>query len=60
MSTHVASVGGSYMSKYLESTPVMTGNGALRTSDKLRGHSGMYGHCHTNGKIICHRDKIGK
>jgi len=50
-STQVTSVGGSYKSKNLESTPIRNGNGACKTSAKLRGHNGIYGHCHLNGKI---------
>jgi hypothetical protein len=29
------------------------GVGALRTSDRPRGHKGMYGHCHCRGNINC-------
>jgi len=47
----VTSVGGSYKSKNLESTPIRNGNGACKTSAKLRGHNGIYGHCHLNGNI---------
>jgi len=50
-STQVTSVGGSYKSKNLESTPIRNGNGACKTSAKLRGHNGIYGHCHLNGNI---------
>lgn len=45
----VTSVGGSYKSKNLESTPIKYGNGACKTSAKPNGQSGMYGHCHLNG-----------
>lgn len=37
------------MSKNRESTPIKYGNGACNTSDRPRGQSGMYGHCHLNG-----------
>lgn len=50
-STHVTSVGGSYKSKNLESTPIKNGNGACKTSAKLNGHNGIYGHCHLKGKM---------
>lgn len=40
-STQVTSVGGSYKSKNLESTPIRNGNGACKTSAKLRGHNGI-------------------
>ena len=51
-STQLTSVGGSYKSKNLESTPIRNGNGACKTSAKPSGHSGIYGHCHLNGNII--------
>ena len=37
------------------SLPMMNGKGALSTSLIAKGHSGMYGHCHWNGKSICQR-----
>lgn len=52
ISTQVASDGGSYVSKYLESIPNMTGNGAFRVIARNNGHNGTYGHCQTKGNII--------
>lgn len=40
MSTQVASVGGSYLSKYLESIPKMTGNGAFNVMARNNGQRG--------------------
>ena len=51
-SMQTTSGGGSWRSKYLESTPTINGKGALSTAASKRGQRGIYGHCHWNGKII--------
>ena len=38
--------------KYLESKPMIKGNGAAINPQLPTGHNGMYGNCHVNGKKI--------
>lgn len=45
-SMHTISCGGSYRSKYRESTPTINGTGALSTVARDKGQRGIYGHCH--------------
>lgn len=57
-SMHTISCGGSYRSKYRESTPTINGTGALSTVARDKGQRGIYGHCHWNGNIIWRKNEM--